>query len=241
MQLKEFELDLPYVVNEERINKILKEQNIEKENVIKVDYENNWKDKRKSFRLDTRCMTAMFERLFEGIENVEFWKILIECVPSVNDTHSKNIGGVIFKQIEFNYEDFVKYNNEIKKQISLETLIRGIKDICFEKNITFTPFEKVYNEIIKQDYKNNWQYGKSVKNKNKIYGAEILCEHDVEKIDIFISIKNKNSEEILRKKIISELPDEYAYSKHLGKIKWQTNEIVEFYNKKGILIFTHVI
>lgn len=238
MKLKEFELDLPYIIDEKKINEICLEQNTLKENAIKIDYENNWKLKRKNFKMETRCITAMFERLFESTDITEFWKISLECVPVVTNSQVRNIGGVLFKQVEFIYEDFIKYNNEIKKEISLEILVKGIKESLDEKKINLLPFEKVYNEIKQNKYKNNWKYGKCIKSPNKLFNAEILCEHDVEKIEIFILIKNKKGEEILKKKIISELPEEFAYTKHLGKIKWITSESIEYYNKKNLVIFS---
>lgn len=50
-------------------------------------------------------------------------------------------------------------------------------------------------------------------------------------MNIFIVIKERNGNEIFRKKIISELPDEWAYAKHLGELKWISNSTIELINK----------
>ncbi|WP_124115056.1 hypothetical protein [Paenibacillus xylanexedens] len=64
MYLKEFDLDLPYILHDECIESIMKRQKCEYNEATKLDFELNWEWKRRSFRLETRCITAMFERLF---------------------------------------------------------------------------------------------------------------------------------------------------------------------------------
>ncbi|WP_336758340.1 hypothetical protein [Paenibacillus sp. USHLN196] len=51
MYLKEFDLDLPYILNDESIESIMKIQKCEYNEATKLDYELNWKWKRRSFRL----------------------------------------------------------------------------------------------------------------------------------------------------------------------------------------------
>ena len=70
MVLKEIEMDLPYVrdINPEQLS----------EDDIKLDYELNWKEKRRRFQLMTRCMTSMIERIIPRITTKDCWKILVE-------------------------------------------------------------------------------------------------------------------------------------------------------------------
>ena len=74
MVLKEIEMDLPYVrdTNQEQLS----------EDDIKLDYELNWKGKRRQFQLMTRCMTSMIERIIPRTTTKDCWKILIECVEN---------------------------------------------------------------------------------------------------------------------------------------------------------------
>lgn len=83
MIIKEFDLDLPYFPNQEKIKSIMREKGLTDIDASWLDYEENWKDKRRNFRLDTRCMTAMFERLFEKMKTKDCWKILVECVQTI--------------------------------------------------------------------------------------------------------------------------------------------------------------
>ncbi|ULO09544.1 hypothetical protein H1230_12680 [Paenibacillus sp. 19GGS1-52] len=64
MDLKEFDLDLPYLADDEQIKSIMSGQKCQYHDATQIDYNLNWKGKRRSFRLETRCVTAMYERLF---------------------------------------------------------------------------------------------------------------------------------------------------------------------------------
>jgi hypothetical protein len=76
------------------------------------------------------------------------------------------------------------------------------------------------------NYLNEWTWKKPVANQNKDYFAEVLCQHNVESMDISIVIKNKKGDLVGQQLIIQELPDEFAYDKHLGRFVWQSNEEV---------------
>lgn len=233
MDLKEFDLDLPYVADEEKINSVIKEKRCLRNEATKFDYEANWKDKRRSFRLETRCISAMFERIFGKMTTEDCWKILIECVEQVKEERVINLSGVYTVQVKFNYESFLSKNEYQKKQMTLSTLMEGIRVIARIKGWNLEPFEIVYSKICEVDYINEWIWKKTVKSVDKQFSAELLMQHDVKSMDISILIKDKIGTEISRKKVISELPDEFAYSKHLGELKWISNNEVALTNKKG--------
>lgn len=63
--------------------------------------------------------------------------------------------------------------------------------------------------------------------------AEVLIEHEVNSCDISLVIYDRDHQEIKREKLISELPDEWAYARHLGKLTWESKTRVSLTNKKG--------
>jgi hypothetical protein len=66
-----------------------------------------------------------------------------------------------------------------------------------------------------------------------MYNAKVICHHKIENLDIFISIIHSDGTQILLKKVISELPDEFAYTRHLGELQWISDFEVALINKKG--------
>jgi hypothetical protein len=233
MYLKEFELDLPYVFDERKINLIMEKENCEFYDATKIDYELNWNEKRQLFRLETRCVTAMFERLFGKMKNDEGWKILVECVEIVSDERILNFSGVLTVQVEFNYEEFLNKTETEKKIASLDLLMRGIERVAIDKHWEIEQFRDVSLQIKNANYENEWIWKKAVKNIDNNYFSKVICKHNVKSMDISIAIMNKNGIVLQREKVISELPDEFAYATHLGELRWLSDTEVGLINKTG--------
>lgn len=233
MILKEIDLDLPYVADNKRISKLMKKNKCLQNESMKLDYEINWKEKRRNFRLETRCITAMFERLFEKYTTVDCWKVLVECVMDIKEQKVLNFSGVYTVQVEFDYNSFVSSNEYQKKQMTLSAIMEGIRVISTTKGWKLEPFEIVYTKICESKYTNEWIWKKAVNIFMKNLTAEVLMQHEVKSMNVFILIKDRKGLEIGREKMISEMPDEFAYIKHLGEIKWFSSNEVALINKKG--------
>lgn len=233
MDLKEFDLDLPYIENEEKIKSIMNENGCSRNEATKLDYESSWKEKRRIFRLETRCISAMFERYFTKITTKDCWKILVECVQGETEERVMNFSGVYTLKIHLDYNCFFTYNDYQKKVKTLELIMQGIRIMTKSQEWSLEPFETVYFKICKADYINEWVWKKAVKSSDKKFNAELLMQHEVKSMDISIIIRDRNGSEITRKKVISELPDEFAYVKYLGELKWLSSNEVALINKKG--------
>ncbi|UOK61128.1 hypothetical protein MT997_21325 [Paenibacillus sp. OVF10] len=129
MYLKEFNLDLPYVVDDENIESIMKKQKCERNEAIKLDYALNWKWKRRSFSLETRCITAMYERLFGKYNTKDCRKVLIECVENITDERIVNVSGVCSVPIQFSLNDFNE-KNELEKKDYASTANGRYRETC---------------------------------------------------------------------------------------------------------------
>ena len=233
MRLVEFDLDLDYVANEENIALIMKKSGCERNEATRQDYEINWKGKRRDFSSQTRCMTAFFSRLLGGINTEDCKKLLVRCVPEV---YGKNVittsDGFCDVQIQFDYDSFMLLDNFAKKKATLELLMKGIRLVAEDKNWDMKPFESTYVKIVSARYINEWTWQKSAKSPNNKNVAHILLQHEVSEINIFIIVSDKSGNEILRKKVMSELPDEWYYARHLGEIKWVSNSEIVLVDKK---------
>jgi len=231
--LSEFDLDLPYIADEDKINAIMNEKNCLRNEATKLDYEKNWKDKRRQFRLETRNISAMFERLFGRMETKDCSKILVECVDDVKEEQVLNFLGVCTVQVKFSYNSFSASNDYQKKKETLDLLMEGTKIVVENENWNIKPFETVYFKIREANYTNEWVWKKPVKSADKKFSAEVLCQHGVESIQIYIVLRDKNGTKLDKKIVISELPDEFAYAEHLGEVKWLSDNEVALVNKKG--------
>ncbi|WP_440119608.1 hypothetical protein [Paenibacillus sp. QZ-Y1] len=232
MYLKEFELDLPYIVDDENVESIIKSQKCDYNEATKLDYELNWKWKRRSFRLETRCITAMYERLFGKYKTKDCWKVLIECVENISDERIVNNSGVYSVPIQCRLNDFGAKSELEKKRTTLQLLMDGIEKLSLNNNWDVKPFREIALHIEELGYVNEWTWKKTIKSPNKKYNAKVICHHHVESMDIFISIIHRDGTQLLLEKVISELPDEFAYTRHLGELKWVSDFEVALVNKK---------
>lgn len=231
--LKEFDLDIPYKSNKEHIEALMHHKGLEYLQATKLDYDENWKDKRILFRDQIRCVCSMYTRLFEKYKTKNCWKVLVECVPIVSDQRILDFSGVYTVEVGFDINLFFSSSNYEKKKLTLQALKNGIDIIVKQHQWDQEVFDKAYEEVVLNDYVNYWVWRKPVKSPTKKYFAEVSCSHHVDFLEIYLTIMDRNREEVIRKKILTERPNEFAYAIHLGELKWLSANEVALINKKG--------
>ena len=218
MIFKEIQMDLPFVYN----NSISDEESVEL-------YQRTWKDKRRQFQLFCQCMTSMIERLMPKINTKNYWKILIECVAESPRDNCINLLGVISVQIVFDVELFYTLNNYEKKKYIISKVIETINYLSEKGFNEIAELKKICEDIINKDYINEWLWKKPVRYKNKSVQIKVL--HDVDKVSIYMVFNDGNKkEEIL---LVEEVPDEWVYSRHLGKLEWVSENEARLIAKDG--------
>jgi len=233
--LKEFAIDFPYQPQSEAVEHLMLKYRLTREEAVRLDYQENWKWKRREYGLQTRCMTAFFERLFPGMQTEGIWKIIVECVPVVGNERMSGIGGVLSIPMSFDLEWFLKSGDTDKKKITLDLLMQGIEKAARVQEWELSVFEKVADEIRAAEYRNEWVW-KKAKHPETGESAEVLCQHSVQYMDLFLVIKDKNGIVKKQTKILSEQPDEFAYARHLGSLRWIKSHTVQLLNRKGQIV-----
>jgi hypothetical protein len=115
----------------------------------------------------------------------------------------------------------------------LETLQEGVRLVVAGEGWDPCIFEEVYKEIIRLDYQNNYIHDKPKSNPTRQYKAEIFCEYSIYSFDISIIIRDKLGQELKRERVKSEIPNEWEFVKHLGKLKWISRGRVAIIDKMG--------
>ena len=154
--LKEFDLELEYIPNEQQIRKLMQTNNWEYYTSTEYDYNKNWKEKSSLFGFQTRCVTSLYEKHFVKFKTDDFWKILINCVSKITNSQILVIGGVCEVQVVFDIDNFFELSNYEKKVITLQTLKQGIDLVIKEKEWDKLIFDNAYNKVIDDKYENNW-------------------------------------------------------------------------------------
>lgn len=214
MKLSEIELDLPYQKNEAFICKVLEEKAVGYEDAVKLDYELHWKEKRREFQLMTRCMTSMLERIMQPVPTENCRKILIECVENSPKSGYSNLLGVYVIQTEINLESFYLADDHKKKEMVIATVLKGMKQLSESVPFSLSSITDACAEIISAGYKNEWIWKRIKVNKKNV---AIQIEHEVKEVHIFMVITS-GKDVVSKEKIVTTAPDEWEYSRFLGKL-----------------------
>lgn len=84
---------------------------------------------------------------------------------------------------------------------------------------------------------NNYEKKKPVRLKNKSVQIKVL--HEVDKVSIYMIFKDEDKivEEVL---LVEDIPDEWVYSKYLGKLEWVSENKAQLTTKSGDVYFGEI-
>lgn len=218
--LKEFDLDIPYT----------------KKDGTPEDYEAIWSQKRVQFRDEIRCIASLYERFFIKFKTEDTWKVLICCVNEVTDSRVIEQLGVCEVQIKFDVDSFFSMNDQRKKETTLELLRNGIDKIVSEKNWDPTPFNQAFDNVTKEELKNEWFWKKPISSPDRKYKASLYIVHEVSVVKGYLIVCNNKNQELIRSEVFQDRPNEWAYVPYLGKIQWLSLREAALFNKKNELV-----
>lgn len=226
MKLKEIQMDLPFIYSDD----------ISNEESVKL-YQTTWKDKRREFQLFSRCMTSMIERLMPSINTKNYWKIIIECVEGIPKAEGIYMPEILFVQVLFDIDCFYKFDNYEKKKYIINKVLEAIDYLTSCGYLELDELKQTCDVIIKSDYVNEWLWKKPVRLKNKSVQIKVL--HEVDKVSIYMIFKDEDKivEEVL---LVEDIPDEWVYSKYLGKLEWVSENKAQLTTKSGDVYFGEI-
>lgn len=219
--LKEFDLDIPYPT---------------KKNGSPEDYNETWKQKRAQFRDEIRCVASLYERSFEKFKTNDSWKILIRCVDEITDSRIINLSGVCTIQVQFDVDSFFPMSDQQKKETTLKLFRNGIDKIVSEKNWDPTPFNQAFDNVIKEELKNEWFWKKPISSPDRKLKASLYIVHEVTIAKGYLIVFDNKNQEVLCSEVFRDRPNEWAYVPYLGKIQWLSSKEVALFNKENELV-----
>ena len=234
MILKEFDLDLPYHPNIDTINQLMKQCELKYSEAIKYDYEQNWKEKRRLFSNEVRCIASFYERVFGKLKtSIRCWKVLVECVEEITNSKPRLVGGVYEVEVQLNIDKYFSLTDYEKKKCILDMLFEGINKIIAVENWDKTLFQSAHDYIVRSNYINEWIWKRPLTSPTRAYKAEVICKHEVSGFIAYIVIRDRKSQEIKREMIFQTIPNEWVYHTYLGNLYWNSETEVVLKNKSG--------
>lgn len=180
---------------------------------------------RRAFSLQTRCVTALYERLFPRFNTQSCWKVIILCVETNPRPTYRNLLGVYEQEISADTQSFFTLINTEKKQWAFEQLQRGLEQLRQQTGWDEEPFAAAAAEADTLELRNVWR-SKVVLSPSGRLKAEVWLDHDVDTCAISLVVRSRAGEELCRRVVITEEPSEWAFSQHLGSLTWPSESRV---------------
>ena len=105
------------------------------------------KEQRRAFSLQTRCVTALYERLFPSFKTERCWKVLLECVEHVTKKQYRDLLGVYTLEVTADVGSFFSLSDAEKKEWTWGTLCAGIYGLLEQTTWQREPFSETRQRV----------------------------------------------------------------------------------------------
>lgn len=189
------------------------------------------KIKRRVFELQTRCVLSFYERLFPKFKTHDCWKVLINCVREKPKIKYRNLIGVYEIDIPGNAEEIFSLKDNFEKKVwTFEHLKLGVIELLNQTGWDAKPFVDTLNQLETLGLRNVWAW-KTIPSPSKELLTQIWVDHDVQSCIISLVVLDKMGQKLKEQTLITESPDEWAYTRHLGALTWESESCVILKNK----------
>jgi hypothetical protein len=189
---------------------------------------------RTEFRLQTRCISALFERFFGSMTVKQGWKVLAECVDAV-ERQGPPIEqlGVLETQVEFDHSAYAEASDLGRKKMALAALYTGALAVAAHEGWETEQFTRARDAVVDAGYVNEWTWPKPRSSANRQMKAYLCCHHDPDRFHAELIITDKAGHEIASVDAIDTTPSEFSFAQLMGKVVWTGNKQVTLRAKDG--------
>lgn len=203
--------------------------------------DNGVADVEKNFSFQSRCITSLYEKCFSKFSTENIKQINIFCVKESPKLNLTIVDGFCDVEILYDVSEFLKLDDQQRKEVILEVLKQGVDKVIKLYNWDNKPFDNAYNSVKKANYKNEYVWKKPKSSPNRYLKAEVLINHDLYLCEIYLVVKDKNGNEIVKRLVSTTKPDEIIFSHFLGELNWLSNNEVALFNRsKSKYISVHL-
>lgn len=230
--LRDIRFYVTYIPSEEVEALLVGKSEEERREITRQDYEKNHEQRQLDFRLQTRNISSFYSSCLKGHKNDQCSRINIEC-RSNSEIRSSFGEGFYVVFIPYDIDDFFKLDDLGKKKKTLELIDIATAHIIEKEGWDRTIFDEAHHQIVNNDYMNRWIWKKPKNSPNRKYLAKVFGNHGLYSCDIGIIIEDKNGQIMKQEVVVSEKPEEWAFLKYLGDLKWISGNEVVLIGKDG--------
>jgi hypothetical protein len=192
------------------------------------------KDVRHAFRLQTRFLTSNVERRFKPFLNgVGAWKVLVEVVPTVTKSRSRNLLGVLTTQVVGDAASYITMRRGERERLALGWLLAGVTSVFSEYGWRTDEIEASVQSVVDDGFRNVLVWKAAVLNATRSASVDVVVESNEEQAKIVAVFRTPGSEHVQASTLCVRPPTEFSFVPCLGKLKWLDDDTVELTSRSG--------
>lgn len=235
MILNNIQIILGYKENHEEIINIINKYNnsISYEDARIKDYEETTKWQSAQIASESNHVISLFLKELGCYDNDICSKINVNCYDGCKNELMGFVDGIGVVNCNFKYHEYKDLSIMDKQKSILNLIDNAFRIISKDIDWDMKPIDKAIDQVQKREFKNIGIALKSKKNKAKNYSAQLLYNYQIDKIEFFMSIIDKNHNEIKCERVLKLMPESIIFKNYIGSIKWISNNEVALLNKSG--------
>jgi hypothetical protein len=132
----------------------------------------------------------------------------------------------------FNFEDYVAAEKETRKRIALEFLQDGLLEVAAIQGWDTKPFHEAYKAVLAKNLVCYLPWSKSATSPDRKHKAQVWCNYDSEKAEIFIVIFHRD--EVITKTLVTTVQAGGVFIRGaVGKLEWTSVNNVKLTSGDG--------
>ena len=190
-----------------------------------------------AFDRQVRTVCALYSRHFPGLTTTRAWKVLVECVSSVQRPLPLDQLGVLFQELEYDLTNYWASDDHGRKVIVLDALHQGVLRVAAAEGWPTAPFEEARKAVLALDYVNEWTWPKPKSSPDRKWRAYLQCQHESDAFNAWLVVANKAGNVVAKVLAMSTLPSEFSFVPKLGAVRWADSTHVALFDKVGNEVF----
>lgn len=218
MRFKEIDIDLPYEEDNDRIKEIQAKKGISYDEAVRLDYEENWKEKRHVLGDEAETVCEKIVRECSPITTKSFSKLLINCRTGRNCVNDLSLCmGICEVFLPFDFDSYRRKEDYEKIQMLISLIEAAAMRLIQEGMAEFSPMKTACEQLKNRPFENTWIWKK--KRLAGGFTASILMEHTLKEMRIYACFERKK-DELMIKQLLKTCRLHYLdYQIWLGKLE----------------------
>lgn len=178
---------------------------------------------RLAFRSQSRSVTALFEKCFGSMKVARGWKVLVECVPEVNNSGVRDLLGALTIQVVSDVPAVMLLEGEAKQRAFMDLLYKGLLNVINAEGWDESQFRNAMACVDDKGFVNEWWWRKPKWNRSRTMKGKVFCTHTLSGMSAWLVVEDNKGAELVRQLVVKDVRNEFEFVPLLGDVKWATN------------------